>query len=288
MLYGANVWDPVLIVAQIISVQCLFYIVLGALQFVIIGPRFGHLTIAYIFNYQTMHLGTHIGRLVAVTHAANAVVAATHLMWIVERAKKCLDFASTCYIWHLVFCACYGGFPTSLTWWGVNVGAFIVMSLGGEWLCVRRELQDIPLTSRLGTAARKASGMPVPLPTDDPDALPPRPRGRAAAAATQRPAAAAAAAGAAAAAAAGGVGGVGAVQLSVLGGGGGGGAGGAGAGGGAGGAAGGGGARGESGGGAGPRSSASASARQPKVAALSRTGSSTNVGAQGAARDDLV
>jgi hypothetical protein len=32
-----QVWDPVLITAQIVSVQCLFYIVLGALQFVIIG-----------------------------------------------------------------------------------------------------------------------------------------------------------------------------------------------------------------------------------------------------------
>ncbi|KIY93984.1 hypothetical protein MNEG_13977, partial [Monoraphidium neglectum] len=31
-----QVWDPVLITAQIVSVQCLFYIVLGALQFVII------------------------------------------------------------------------------------------------------------------------------------------------------------------------------------------------------------------------------------------------------------
>jgi hypothetical protein len=80
------------------------------------GPRFGRLTIAYIFSPATMHGGSHIGRLVIATHALNAAAAATHLMWIVERAKKCLDFASTCYLWHLVFCSAYGGFPTTLTW----------------------------------------------------------------------------------------------------------------------------------------------------------------------------
>lgn len=34
----------------------------------------------------------------------------------VERAKKCLDFASTCYIFHLIFCCIYEGFPTSFGW----------------------------------------------------------------------------------------------------------------------------------------------------------------------------
>jgi hypothetical protein len=36
-----QVWDPVLIIAQIVSVQCLFYLVLGALQAVIIGGPMG-------------------------------------------------------------------------------------------------------------------------------------------------------------------------------------------------------------------------------------------------------
>jgi hypothetical protein len=78
------------------------------------------------------------------------------------------------------------------------VGGFILMALVGEWLCVRRELQDIPLVSRISTnPARKQSGMPaLPLPTEDPDGglpLRPRMRGGGGAAAQQRPAAAAAA-----------------------------------------------------------------------------------------------
>lgn len=37
MFYGNSTWDPVLIVAQIISLQCLFYISLGLLLWLLVG-----------------------------------------------------------------------------------------------------------------------------------------------------------------------------------------------------------------------------------------------------------
>lgn len=37
MFYGATVWDPVLIVAQIITIQCLFYVSLGLLLWILLG-----------------------------------------------------------------------------------------------------------------------------------------------------------------------------------------------------------------------------------------------------------
>lgn len=37
MFYGAPVWDPALIVAQIVTLQCLFYLSLGALLFLFVG-----------------------------------------------------------------------------------------------------------------------------------------------------------------------------------------------------------------------------------------------------------
>jgi hypothetical protein len=36
-----QVWDPALIIAQIVSVQCLFYISLGLIQAITIGARAG-------------------------------------------------------------------------------------------------------------------------------------------------------------------------------------------------------------------------------------------------------
>jgi protein SYS1 len=37
MFYGAHVWDPVLIIAQIVTLQCLFYVSLGVLLWALLG-----------------------------------------------------------------------------------------------------------------------------------------------------------------------------------------------------------------------------------------------------------
>ena len=36
-LYGATVWSPTLIIAQIIAVQCAFYVCLGLLAWLLVG-----------------------------------------------------------------------------------------------------------------------------------------------------------------------------------------------------------------------------------------------------------
>lgn len=64
---------------------------------------------------------------------------------IVEKSKKCLDFGVTLFLIHWVMCWMYDGFPTVLDWWIVNLFGMIVMVLLGEYLCSRRELDDIPL-----------------------------------------------------------------------------------------------------------------------------------------------
>lgn len=68
------------------------------------------------------------------------------MLYLVERAKKCLDFSVTLYVIHLLICIMYGGWPSSITWWIVNCTGIAVMALFGEYLCIRRELQEIPIT----------------------------------------------------------------------------------------------------------------------------------------------
>lgn len=63
------------------------------------------------------------------------------LCFIVERAKKCLDFAATVHVLHLLACTAYDGWPSSWEWWGVNLASLVVMALSGEYLCMRREMQ---------------------------------------------------------------------------------------------------------------------------------------------------
>lgn len=68
------------------------------------------------------------------------------MLYLIERAKKCLDFSATLYIIHLFICIVYGGWPSSITWWIVNGTGIAVMALLGEYLCIRRELREIPIT----------------------------------------------------------------------------------------------------------------------------------------------
>lgn len=76
----------------------------------------------------------------------SAVLNAAALYVVVERAKKCLDFGATLYFWHIILCAIYGGLPSSWEWWLTILGSCVATILMGEYLCARREMQDITIT----------------------------------------------------------------------------------------------------------------------------------------------
>uniref|UniRef100_A0ACD5VFJ0 Uncharacterized protein n=1 Tax=Avena sativa TaxID=4498 RepID=A0ACD5VFJ0_AVESA len=138
MFYGAMVWDPWLIVAQIMCLQCLYYLALGTFMALLVGTRVPRLTLLYLFDFAILTPSTTTG-------------CAGLMLYVIERAKKCLDFAATLYIIHLFICIIYGGWPASVTWWVVNIVGLAIMSLLGEYLCIRRELQDIPVRIRATT-----------------------------------------------------------------------------------------------------------------------------------------
>lgn len=79
------------------------------------------------------------------------------LCLVVERAKKCLDFAATTHLLHLWCCYQYAGIPSSWEWWAINLMSLVLMALLSEFLCMRRELQDIPLFTSLSTGRKFSS-----------------------------------------------------------------------------------------------------------------------------------
>ncbi|KAF8647840.1 hypothetical protein HU200_065171 [Digitaria exilis] len=54
MFYGAMVWDPWLIVAQIVCLQCLYYLALGLSMALLVGTRVPRLTLLYFFDFATL------------------------------------------------------------------------------------------------------------------------------------------------------------------------------------------------------------------------------------------
>jgi len=72
------------------------------------------------------------------------------VLWhFVQRAKPCLDFSVTTHLIHLVLSWLYNGhFPTTFSWWILNVICASIMCVGGEFLCLKTEMKAIPLLQK--------------------------------------------------------------------------------------------------------------------------------------------
>lgn len=145
MFYGAMVWDPWLIVAQIACLQCLHYLSLGGFLWLFVGTHVPTLTLAYFFSYEAITARTVTGWCTMLAFLCNAMAGAAFLLVIVERTKKCLDFTATLYVIHTFLCVVWGGVPVTLIWWVLNGVCLVLMTVLGEWLCMRREQREIPL-----------------------------------------------------------------------------------------------------------------------------------------------
>lgn len=98
-----------------------------------------------VFSYQVWNTSTVQGFLVPCAFLLNSIWMAGWLLIFVQRAKKCLDFAITIYLLHFVFCTVFVSFPYSWSWWLFWLMGVAITTLLGEYLCMRRELQDIVL-----------------------------------------------------------------------------------------------------------------------------------------------
>mmetsp|Transcript_9725 Transcript_9725/g.13748 ORF Transcript_9725/g.13748 Transcript_9725/m.13748 type:complete len:184 (-) Transcript_9725:137-688(-) len=142
---NSNSFHPKLITAQIISLQSIHYLVLSILfqmNYFLFGKN---ITIDRIFTVD--HLNIWEGRSWPDVGAIllSSIIGSFLLMFIVEKAKKVLDFAVTLTFIHLMACTIYGGIPSNFDWWIVHILGMIITILLGEYLCSRRELREIPM-----------------------------------------------------------------------------------------------------------------------------------------------
>jgi hypothetical protein len=153
MFYGTSNWDPVLIVAQIVTVQCLYYICLGSLLYFLASSSQARVvTIASIFDYRFVTTSTALGWSVIFSFLGASFTGALVLYFVVERTKKCLDFTVTCYCFHALFSTFYKGFPLSFEWWFTICLSAGITALVGESLCMKKEMRDIPISTRPTTS----------------------------------------------------------------------------------------------------------------------------------------
>lgn len=142
---NAPAFNPRLIFSQIVALQSLHYLTLGfciQCNHVVFGTS---ITIDRIFTARYYDISSGQGWVDNGAVLISSLVGAVLLAMIVEKSKKCLDFTATLFFIHFVVCCLYDGAPMTWSWWIVHIVATIVMTALGEYLCSRREMNEIPL-----------------------------------------------------------------------------------------------------------------------------------------------
>ena len=138
-------FDPLLILAQIAALQATWYLTYGAwtlLFHALAGKATPNLGLHHLFDAQNFN----VGWTQTAAFSLNAITGAIIIVPIVQRAKKVLDFAATVHFNHLILCLFFDAeFHSSWTFWTHMGVSLITMSLLGEYLCMRHEMQEIPL-----------------------------------------------------------------------------------------------------------------------------------------------
>lgn len=145
--FRSNVWDPALIVSQIIAMQSQFYVFLGLWSYILNLIGKFDTSLDQVFTQTDLDVLEDSGRLNVIALLINSLTSALALWFVVQRTKLCLDFAVTTHLIHLIGCWIFNGhFPATLPWWVINIISIALMTVTGEFLCMRTEMKAIPLS----------------------------------------------------------------------------------------------------------------------------------------------
>ena len=157
-MYYHNIWDPLLICSQMLVLQCCFYAQFGVFLVLFHYLLDTRLSLSLLLDGDLIQLGRSDGWTPVMAQLCTAVVGSYSVLVVVGRAKRCLDFCSTLYLFHYLACVAYGGIPSSWQYYailGVSVAVTVLLS---EWLCMHEELKWIPTTGGGGGSGMSSMG----------------------------------------------------------------------------------------------------------------------------------
>mmetsp|Transcript_20601 Transcript_20601/g.46263 ORF Transcript_20601/g.46263 Transcript_20601/m.46263 type:complete len:165 (+) Transcript_20601:162-656(+) len=156
--YGSEDFNPRLITTQIVVMQSLFYTTFVAITAAVDWCAGFTQSLTQFFQPDEYTWETQEGFALLVCLWLTSLLMAVSLRFVVERAKKCLDFVATYHFFHLVFTCCNSDFPKTFHWWCTNGFALIIATVLGEYLCMQAETKAIKLVSKPTKVAKPAAG----------------------------------------------------------------------------------------------------------------------------------
>ena len=171
MWYDESKWDPIKIISQIIALQFLYYLFF-VLSVIVISYLFGGAQFSIfdqLFDYKTINFSSVRGMITCLSIIASSFLMFVFLffffwmrmqfftpkkkssfaiVYVVQRAKLVLDFTCTLYFIHIILMTCFKEFPKSIfPWWVFNLVVLTCVTVIAEYLCQKKELQEIPIKS---------------------------------------------------------------------------------------------------------------------------------------------
>ncbi|CAB4374498.1 unnamed protein product [Rhizophagus irregularis] len=164
--FRTTVWDPLLIISQIIALQTLYYTSISIITLFTLLITGTDITLDHLLDYREFRADTVLGWTIGFAWIANSVVGIFILVRLIQRARLVLDFSLTLHFFHLLITTYYSGHvPTTFIWWALNVTTCCIMIFGGEIYCMRKEMEPIPLSDDIGEGASGASGSSIAVKT---------------------------------------------------------------------------------------------------------------------------
>lgn len=147
--FRSRLWDPVQIVAQILTMQSAFYLCLGLWIFFLDVIGTFDVSLDQMFTQSDLGLYEDSGRTNVIGYALNSLTCAFVMWYVVGRTKQCLDFAATVHLGHFFGCWIINGHvPVTFWWWMTQAICVALMTVLGEYLCMRSEMMAIPLVGQ--------------------------------------------------------------------------------------------------------------------------------------------
>jgi hypothetical protein len=145
--FRKNDFDAVLVLAQIILVQSLFYLLLALIQglfFLLLGNT---ITLITLTSWNAVDSSTGQGWAIILCLLFHSALMSLVMLFVVERARLCLDFSVTAYGFHvLISWWSAGSFPFSLIYWLVVAICTVILTRLSQEICMYQELKPINLS----------------------------------------------------------------------------------------------------------------------------------------------
>lgn len=162
--------DPWTTASLIVALLCCYNILLAVTHIaisILLGDPVN--PIDRVWDYRGYHFSSIPGYKTALVQVITVALCVPVEVLVVQRAKLILDFAMTTQFFQLLFTWLYSDkFPSSWAWWFTWLVSSIILVFGGEYACMKIELQ--PLTFGSGnTTTQRSSAVASATPQADTD-----------------------------------------------------------------------------------------------------------------------